>query len=162
MLASWPCQDRSKVSRYPSGIVPTTIITDPPIQSPFLEVTFQMAVLFYRCALREGSAKQAFCQRLKLASRGYHREGASKRSSRVDSWQRYCLIAVSCGKTPQNVRFSWLHPTFKMLSPRGREFSYHYHYRMCWDSCALGISVLGCLLDMLGYLLCPGVGLSTR
>ena len=94
----------------------------PPYQSPLLEVTFQMAVLFYRCALREGSAKQAFCQRFKLACRGYHREVASKRSSRVDSWQRYCFIAVPCGKTPQNMRFAQLHPSLKMLSPRGREF----------------------------------------
>ena len=40
--------------------------------------------------------------------------------------------------------------------------SFSYHYRMFWALCALGISVLGYLLDMLGYLLCPGVGLSTR
>ena len=70
------------------------------------------AVLFYRCALREDSAKHAFCHRYILVLRCY----------------------------PQEVE------------------SFSYHDRMFWELCALGISVLGYLLDMLGYLLCHGVG----
>ena len=70
------CHDRSEVSFAVSFGYRSDNNTPPPIRSPFLEVTFQMAVPFYRCALREGSAKQAFCQRLKLASRGHHREVA--------------------------------------------------------------------------------------
>ena len=126
----------------------------PPIQSPFLEVTSQMAVLFDRCALREGSAKQAFCQCLKLASRGYHREVASKRSSRVDSWQRYSFIAVPCGKTPQHMRCftvtSRCYPQevetiiiacFGPCVPSG--FRFWAIFLTCWATfCALGLGYL--------------------
>ena len=146
-------------SRYRSGIVPTTIQILP-IQRPFIEVTFHMAVLFYHGALWEGSAKQAFCQRFKLASRGYHREVASSKRSRVDSWQRYCFIAVPCGDSTKHAPF---HSSILVSRRYPQEVeSFSYHCRMFSALCALGISVLGYLLDMLGYLLCPGVGRSTR
>ena len=135
--------------------------TDTPIQSPFLQVTFQIAVL-----------EKSLCPAGRLCETGVFSASQARltwlspRGSFEKKFTGGFMAAVlfyRCALREDSAKHAFFYRYILVLRCYPQEVeSFSYHYRLIWDLCALGVSVLGYLLDMLGYLLCHGVGLSTR